>query len=1318
MITAACDGDLAKIQHLQKEGVSVNCSDYDKRTPLHLASSEGHLNVVQWLFEHGATINAEDRWGGTPLRDALKHKHSEVSKYLVEHGGKTLLKQDDLVASLCVAAKDGNISELEHLMQAGADVNIGDYDQRTALHLAAAEGRLEAVQWLINKGAVVNSVDRFGGTALQDALRCGHQNVAEFLIKQGAHHEADPSKLRQKPQFGTSLQQALTIICSKEGWDYGVAWLTDKEKILPSASLWYSKEDVATNVAPFHTQAFIEKRSAAASVAHSVAQSQTPQWGDEKDVDSQLLGFRGSVGVPVSYNQTILAVLVFHSKTHKEKSQQAVNYITEVAGRVIIASLIPGTWAQAVASSDFQSVQGVFQEQMSLVFAMIVSEGIFNVAVIKEEVDWYYNHLGLDRYYFERFSPAHIAKHIHSFIAAKKLAQTTGTAENIELTYEEHNTAFYIRPSESSSYLAVERSIEKNYMNEGYEGGNSLRDKQNAVSVVAFRSTGTASRNSKVHLSLYIVDCAPFIDGPQPEESTDVYKISTGVFLRDKRPEILERYEHIIQKSAGKLAPVVELYPGGHVMLAYKSGSTHSYFSGLSMLIARAGLVCIKKYVEHFANGIVAFSFYLPEATQEQLQDLINSASFLYILPRTTLTPLFDSGKLTAEEIVYAYAAWKFSYHFVSRESEEYKVLYNALKDDRVNEDRLKTLKKSLRRELATETRCSETIFNHWDLVKLCYQEFEKNHKPNGAEKPKPHYNVELEAKFLKVATNELDLEILKQILKFNANILKTNFFKKQKVALSFRLDPTFLSLSDYQEIPVAIFLIVGSEFRGFHVRFQDIARGGVRMIQSRNQQTYTRNVETVFDENFNLAHTQDRKNKDIPEGGSKGTILLSLQHQSSASSAFRKYVDSMLDLLLLPNSEIVDHYAKPEIIFLGPDEGTADFMDWAALHAKSRGASFWGAFTTGKSVELGGIPHDLYGMTTRGVHQYVLGILKKVNLDESTVTKFQTGGPDGDLGSNEIKISKDKTIGVVDGSGVLYDPAGLNREELLRLATKRKMIKDFDKAKLGPGGFVILIDENDVKLPDGTIVESGLHFRNTFHLNPLCAATLFVPCGGRPEAVNVNNVNKLFDPKTGKPFFKYVVEGANLFFTQESRIILEKAGVIVFKDASANKGGVTSSSLEVLSALALPTEEFDKQMCVKDGVIPEFYAAYVQEVQRRIEENASLEFECIWNEKEKNPHAFLSELTNVLSEKINSMNNFVQKSSLWNRTILRERVLQEALPNLLIEKVGLPTLLKRIPENYLKAIFGAHLASRYVYEFGLSGNEFSVFEFMERYLN
>ena len=53
---------------------------------------------------------------------------------------------------------------------------------------------------------------------------------------------------------------------------------------------------------------------------------------------------------------------------------------------------------------------------------------------------------------------------------------------------------------------------------------------------------------------------------------------------------------------------------------------------------------------------------------------------------------------------------------------------------------------------------------------------------------------------------------------------------------------------------------------------------------------------------------------------------------------------------------------------------------------------------------------------------------MEKVGLEEGEVTKIQTGGPDGDLGSNEIKISKDKTIAIVDGAGVLYDPHGIER--------------------------------------------------------------------------------------------------------------------------------------------------------------------------------------------------------------------------------------------------------------------------------------------------
>jgi glutamate dehydrogenase len=88
--------------------------------------------------------------------------------------------------------------------------------------------------------------------------------------------------------------------------------------------------------------------------------------------------------------------------------------------------------------------------------------------------------------------------------------------------------------------------------------------------------------------------------------------------------------------------------------------------------------------------------------------------------------------------------------------------------------------------------------------------------------------------------------------------------------------------------------------------RFSDVARGGVRIVRSRDTESYATNARHMFEECYGLANTQERKNKDIPEGGSKGVILLDLvkgggqpHKPEQAENAFKKYVDSILDILL-----------------------------------------------------------------------------------------------------------------------------------------------------------------------------------------------------------------------------------------------------------------------------------------------------------------------------------------------------------------------------------------------------------------------------------
>ena len=129
----------------------------------------------------------------------------------------------------------------------------------------------------------------------------------------------------------------------------------------------------------------------------------------------------------------------------------------------------------------------------------------------------------------------------------------------------------------------------------------------------------------------------------------------------------------------------------------------------------------------------------------------------------------------------------------------------------------------------------------------------------------------------------------------------------------------SFLPESEYPLKPYGIIFVVGAEFRGFHVRFADVARGGIRIIQSRNRENYSINQRTLFDENYGLARTQNLKNKDIPEGGSKGVILPNMD--VNARLVFEKYVDAILDLLIKGvtpgvKEQIVDLYGKEAVSY------------------------------------------------------------------------------------------------------------------------------------------------------------------------------------------------------------------------------------------------------------------------------------------------------------------------------------------------------------------------------------------------------------------
>ena len=88
-IWAASLGDLEVIRRLVARGAHLEVTDYDMRTPLHLAAAEGHLEVVRYFSAQRIELNPQDRWGNTPLDDALRHDHQAVAELLSKAGGKS-----------------------------------------------------------------------------------------------------------------------------------------------------------------------------------------------------------------------------------------------------------------------------------------------------------------------------------------------------------------------------------------------------------------------------------------------------------------------------------------------------------------------------------------------------------------------------------------------------------------------------------------------------------------------------------------------------------------------------------------------------------------------------------------------------------------------------------------------------------------------------------------------------------------------------------------------------------------------------------------------------------------------------------------------------------------------------------------------------------------------------------------------------------------------------------------------------------------------------------------------------------------------------
>lgn len=538
-----------------------------------------------------------------------------------------------------------------------------------------------------------------------------------------------------------------------------------------------------------------------------------------------------------------------------------------------------------------------------------------------------------------------------------------------------------------------------------------------------------------------------------------------------------------------------------------------------------------------------------------------------------------------------------------------------------------------------------------------------------------------------------VEKRIFQEGLNFLDHLLKTNYFLPTKTGLAFRLDPSVLDTTYYPDRPFGIFFITGRDYRFFHIRWKDVARGGLRVVMPKSLVEHGYAIAGLFDEVYGLSQAQQMKNKDIPEGGSKGVLVL--KPEGNKARAVRGAINALLDLLV-PEDEahegksgLISYYREEEILFLGPDENmTNDLIVWVPEQAQRRNYRYAKAFMSSKPGD--GINHKQYGVTSEGLNVFVEYMLQYLGIEprKNPFTVKMTGGPDGDVAGNELHIlhreygENARIVAISDGMGAAFDPNGLDWQELLALVQEEKSIAHFRQSKLSAaaGAFVIQADTPD-----------RIQLRNRLHAT--VDADLFIPAGGRPYTVHDQNWSEFL--VEGRPTCRAIVEGANIFFTTHAREKLQEQGILIVKDSSANKTGVICSSFEIIASLLLSSEEF---YAIKDR--------YIAEVLDRLREKAALEANLLFAEyKLSGGRKTLVQLSKEISQEINQVTDVLLEAF----TKEREKLLQEELFRRIL-LLHCPPVLRELyetriftlPHSHIVAILAASIASYIVYREGL----------------
>jgi glutamate dehydrogenase len=435
---------------------------------------------------------------------------------------------------------------------------------------------------------------------------------------------------------------------------------------------------------------------------------------------------------------------------------------------------------------------------------------------------------------------------------------------------------------------------------------------------------------------------------------------------------------------------------------------------------------------------------------------------------------------------------------------------------------------------------------------------------------------------------------ILREFLIMITATVRTSYFipgpsDQPRPDVSFKIEPR-----NIPDIPLPAPLheiwVYSPRVEGVHLRFGDVARGGLRWSDRR---------EDFRTEILGLVKAQEVKNAVIVPVGAKGGFYPKRLPDPSIDrdawytegvAAYTEFISAMLDItdnlvdgLVSPPHNVVRHDGDDPYLVVAADKGTASFSDIANSIAAQY--KFWlgDAFASGGSV---GYDHKAMGITARGAWESVQRHFRELDVNTQTddFTVIGIGDMSGDVFGNGMLLSEHiRLIAAFDHRHIFIDPnpdAHVSFAERQRLFDlPRSSWADYQVKYISQGGGVFPRSAKSIPLTEEITTALDIN-PDVVSLTPdqLISAILAAPAnllwnGGIGTYVKAQNeaqsdvgdkANDAIRINGHQLRVQVIGEGGNLGLTQRGRIEAARHGVKLNTDAIDNSAGVDTSDHEV----------------------------------------------------------------------------------------------------------------------------------------------------------